>query len=114
MDDAQPDCVEVVLIVESDRTIRCGLAQHLRKRGFSVVETADASEAKAAMKDGPNIDVILADAALNADNSGFALAHWTRRNRPNIPVILTTTTGNKFEAASGLARPCSRSRGRRR
>jgi CheY-like chemotaxis protein len=93
---------QTVLIVESDVLIRHALAEYLRGCGFGVVETATALEAKTIMQRGPEVDVMLADARLAGDEGGFALAQWTRRYRPKVAVVLTSTLANKSEAIAGL------------
>jgi CheY-like chemotaxis protein len=93
---------QTVLIVESDVLVRHALAEYLRGCGFSVMETATALEAKAIMQRGPEIDVMLADARLADGEGGFVLAQWTRRYRPNVTVILTSTLANKSEAIVSL------------
>ncbi|HEY7797625.1 MAG TPA: response regulator [Hyphomonadaceae bacterium] len=93
---------QTVLIVESDVLVRHALAEYLRGCGFAVVETATALEAKTVMRRGPEVDVMLADARAVDGESGFALAQWTRRYRPRVAVVLTSTIENKSEAIAGL------------
>jgi CheY-like chemotaxis protein len=93
---------QTVLIVESDVLVRHALAEYLRGCGFRVVETATALEAKTVMQRGPDIGVMLVDAAVADGEGGFALAQWTRRYRPRIRVVLTSTLANKSEAIADL------------
>jgi CheY-like chemotaxis protein len=92
---------KTILIAESDVLVRHALAEYLRGCGFHVVETATALEAKTVMQQGPEIHVMLADARL-ADEGGFALAQWTRRYRPKVAVMLTSSLANKSEAIGSL------------
>ena len=99
----KPDSTQqTVLIVESDVLVRHALAEYLRGCGFRVLETATALEAKTVMQRGPGVDVMLADARVAGGEGGFALAQWTRRYRPKITVLLTSTLANKSEAIAGL------------
>ena len=91
-----------ILVVESDVLVRHALAEYLRSCGFGVVEAAGALEAKTVMQRGPEIHVMLADALLAHGEDGFALAQWTRRYRPRITVLLTSTLANKSEAVANL------------
>jgi CheY-like chemotaxis protein len=91
-----------VLIVEADVLMRHALAEYLRGCGFSVVETATTLEAKTVLQRGPQVDLLLADAAVADGEGGFALAQWTRRYRPNVKVILTSTLANKSETIASL------------
>jgi CheY-like chemotaxis protein len=79
---------KTVLIVEGDVLTRHALAEYLRGCGFGVVETATGLEAKTVMQRGPQIDVVLADARVADGESGFALAQWTRRYRPQVSIAL--------------------------
>ena len=100
---AQTDSThQTVLIVENEVLVRHALAEYLRGCGFSVVETATALEAKTVMQRGPGIDVMLADAGVADGEGGFALAQWTRRYRPGVTVVMTSTLANKSEAVAGL------------
>lgn len=91
-----------ILVVESDILVRHALAEYLRTCGFCVVETAGALEAKTVMQRGPEINVMLADTYLAHGEGGFALAQWTRRYRPQVTVVLTSTLDNKSEAIASL------------
>jgi len=91
-----------ILIVEGDILVRHALAEYLRGCGFRAVEAANASEAKIILQRGPDIDVMLADAAVADAEGGFALAQWTRRYRPRVAVILTSTLANKSAAIATL------------
>jgi CheY-like chemotaxis protein len=93
---------QTVLIVEGDVLIRHALAEYLRGCGLSVVETATALEARTVLQGGPHIDAMLADARVADGEGGFALAQWTRRYRPQVAVMLTSTLANKSEAIAGL------------
>lgn len=94
-----------VLVAEDDVIVRIAIAEYLRGCGFRVIEAAGGLEAKKVLLEGPDINVLFADARLAGEDNGFALAQWTRRYRPKISVVLTSDLANKSEAASQL---CSR------
>lgn len=91
-----------VLLVEADVLVRFALADHLRGCEIAVVEAVDADDAKAILVAGPKIDVLLSDAQLAGEGSGFVLAQWVRRHRPGIEVTLTGSIASKVEAATEL------------
>lgn len=91
-----------VLITEDDVITRLCLAEYLRSCGFAVIEAAGAEEAKIVLRDGPRVDVLLADAQLAGSTSGFALAQWARRYRPHVDVVLAGTLAHKADAAANL------------
>lgn len=97
---------KIVLLAEDDVIIRLGLAEYLRGCGFIVLEAAGALEARTILMAGPKIHILLSDAQLAGPESGFALAQWVRRHRPEVKVLLTATTANKIETAGSL---CSHS-----
>jgi len=90
---------QTVLLVEADVIVRFALAEHLRACGHTVIEVVSGSEARAVLLAGPEVHVLIADAQLAQDDSGFALAHWVRRHRKSVDVILTGTLGHKVQVA---------------
>ncbi|MBC7767760.1 MAG: response regulator [Phycisphaerales bacterium] len=96
---------KTVLLADGDVIIRLTIGEYLRACGQKVVEAASGKEAKAILQSGLSVDVVFADAQLAGEDSGFALAHWIRRYRPSVEVILTSTISGKTQAASEF---CSR------
>lgn len=92
----------VILFVEDDIIIRLNVADYLRQCGFAVIEASGSKEARTIIIAGLKFDVLLSDAQLAGEDSGFALAQWVRRHRPNVKVILTATTAAKIEAAGSF------------
>lgn len=80
--------------------MRHPLAEYLRDCGLRVVEVASPADARRLLEQAsPAIDIMLAD--LDADReAGFALAAWTRRNLPEVEVILAgSVSGATAKAA---------------
>lgn len=92
-----------VLLVEADVLVRFALAEHMRVCDITVVEAVDADDAKAILVAGPEIDVLVSDAQLAGEGSGFVLAQWVRRHRPGIEVMLTGSIASKVEAVAEIA-----------
>lgn len=96
------------LLVEDDVVVRLLLADYLRSCAYTVIEAVDAHEAKAVLQAGPPVEVVLADAELAGEESGFALAQWIRRYRPHVGVLLLSSVASKAQAAHAL---CERKTG---
>ncbi|MGD9965036.1 MAG: response regulator [Hyphomonadaceae bacterium] len=92
-----------ILLVESDVIVRFAIADYLRTCDVTVIEAASADDAKAILIAGPRADILLSDAQLADSGSGFVLAHWVRRHRPEMEVILTASVASKAQAAADLA-----------
>ena len=92
----------VVLLVEADVLVRFALADHLRACAIRVIEAVDADDAKAILVAGPDINILLSDTQLAGEGSGFVLAQWVRRHRPNIETILTGSIVSKTQAVSEI------------
>lgn len=86
-----------ILLVEADVIVRFALAQHLRQCGHLVIEVADGTEARSVFSAALSVEIVLADAQLAGEESGFALARWVRRHRKSIDVILMATLAHKVQ-----------------
>jgi DNA-binding response OmpR family regulator len=80
----------MVLFVEDEILIRAAVAEYLRKRGYIVVEAADATEAIAIFSAGEPIDIVLCDVDLPGAMDGLTLSRWIARRRSTLPVLLTS------------------------
>lgn len=92
-----------VLLVEADVLVRYVLAEHLRACDIKVVEAANADDAKAIFIAGPNIHIMLSDAQLAGEGSGFILAQWVRRHRPGVETMLTGSIASKVQAVLDIS-----------
>jgi PAS domain S-box-containing protein len=90
-----------VLLVEDEPLIAMGVAELLASFGYDVVETHNATEAQAALRAGPPIDVLLTDLGL-PDMEGIELAEWCRTESPGVPIVFSTGRSD-FEAPASLA-----------
>ena len=92
-----------VLVVEDEVLIRLVIADYLRECGFKVYEAGNAREAVEILEsDEAAIDLVFSDIRLPGEMNGFALAQWVRKNRPSVPVVLTSGDSKKSEAAKEL------------
>ena len=94
---------ETVLVVEDEVLLRLVIAEYLRNCGYRVIEAADADEAVLVLKQ-PDlvVDVLFSDIEMPGSMDGFALAQWSRSNRPGLEVILTGTVPRAVNAAANL------------
>ena len=91
------------LVVESDPAARSLLVDHLRRRGFRIVETEHGGAAirTAAAQ---SFDYVVVDIDWVGVSDGAALARWTTTNRSQTRVVLSSTTlSHWFPAGSAMA-----------
>ncbi len=91
-----------LLLVEDDVLVRHAFGEYLRACGITVIEVVDADDAKAILVAGRAIHLLLSDAQLAGEGSGFILAQWVRRHRPEIEMVLTASLDNKARAAAEI------------
>lgn len=94
-----------ILLADEDVIVRLAIADYLRGCGLQVLEAASSQEAKAILLAGQRIDVLFSDAQLVGPESGFALAQWLRRNRPEVEIVLQVSVSGKTAAAFELCCP---------
>lgn len=92
-----------ILVVESDPAARDVLLDHLRRRGFSILESEHGGAAIRTAAAQP-FDYVAVDIDWVGVSDGATLARWTRTNRPQARVVLTSTTlSHWFPAGSAMA-----------
>jgi len=79
-----------ILIVEDEVLTRIAAAEFLRDCGFSVIEAANAEEARLVLASRAHVDLVFTDIQMPGDMDGRSLAGWLARQKPNLPVILTS------------------------
>jgi CheY-like chemotaxis protein len=99
-----PAIRETVLVVEDEVLLRLAVAEYLRDCGYKVIEAANGDEAVVVLKqpDLP-VDVLVSDVEMQGSVDGFALAQWTRANRPGLEVVLTGSVPRAVNAAANLS-----------
>lgn len=92
-----------ILIVDSDIIVRNALGDYLRHCGYRVVEAANSDEALLALAETSlSVDVVLCDTAVAGSLTGFELATWVRRNRPELEVRLAASVEGAAKVAANL------------
>jgi DNA-binding NtrC family response regulator len=92
-----------ILIVDDEALIRMTVSDYLQERGFKVLEASNAAEAIGVIRSSrTSIDLVFSDVRMPGDLDGFGLSTWIRKNRPELPVILTSGDARKSAAAEAI------------
>ncbi|MFL5259966.1 MAG: response regulator [Hyphomicrobiales bacterium] len=101
--DSIPVPPPIILVVEDEVLVRLVISEYLRHCGYRVIEAASGEEAILVMEQADiDVEVVLSDVEMPGEMDGFALAHWVRKNRPGIEIILAGTPSRAAEAAGSL------------
>jgi CheY-like chemotaxis protein len=107
-----PRETSTILLVESNALKRMAIAGYLRQCGYGVVETDGPTEARRLLDSGAKAHIAFIDLHAQGENDGFALAHWIRKQRPDVKILLTSgvrrtaeTAGELCEQGPHLAKP---------
>lgn len=79
-----------ILIVEDEVLTRIAAAEFLRDCGFAVIEAANVEEAQVLIASKVFIDLVFTDIQMPGAMDGRSLAGWLAREKPELPVILTS------------------------
>jgi two-component system, NtrC family, sensor kinase len=91
-----------VLLVEDNEEVGSTTAMMLRTTGLDVVRALNADEAMAYLSTSPDQpDLVLSDIAMPGSMNGIALAFELRKQRPTLPVLLTTGYAEQLGEAVG-------------
>lgn len=74
-------------------------AEHLRQRGFRVIEAVDVTEALGVAACGVRIDAVFSDVTPADGMDAYTVPRWFTRHRPQIPILLTSVNGRSDAAA---------------
>lgn len=101
-----------ILLVEASALKRMALAGYLRECGYEVVEADGPTEARRLLDSGAKAHISFIDLDAQGEVDGFALAHWIRKQRPDVKILLTSgvrraaeTAGDLCEHGPHLAKP---------
>ncbi|CAN5472417.1 hypothetical protein BH10PSE17_BH10PSE17_02300 [soil metagenome] len=79
-----------VLMVEDDSLVSSVVAPALEALGHAVRLCENADAALHVLDEAVGFDVLFTDIVMPGKLSGLDLAHWCRRNRPSMPILVTT------------------------
>ncbi len=81
---------ETILVVEDDDDVRSVAAAFLRRLGYRVLQSGDATRALECIDTDQPIDLLFTDVVIRGELDGPALAREARRRRPGLRVIYTS------------------------
>lgn len=91
-----------VLVAEDEVLIRAALVDYLEEHGFIVLEAGDAVAAIQLMSYGDlAIDGVITDISMPGEIDGMGLVNWARRNRPHVPIVVTSGFYSEAAQAAG-------------
>ena len=91
-----------LLLVEDDPVVGNMVAAALGDAGYLVLRAANAEEALAILEGGAAVDLLFSDVVMPGVMNGVDLAHAARRQRPGLPVLLTTGYSEDIARVEGV------------
>jgi CheY-like chemotaxis protein len=88
-------CVRALLL-EDDSSLRQMVGELLREVGVESVEAGNLADTRAAIADGPSIDLAIVDMNLGGENGMDAIRELRAAN-PQLPVIITSGYGDSVQ-----------------
>ena len=86
-----PGGMETILVVEDNNNVRRFAVRSLQKLGYQVLETDNSDTAMEIIASNEqSIDLLFSDIIIPGDKNGYELALWSRKNNPNVRILLTT------------------------
>ncbi|MGL5117153.1 MAG: ATP-binding protein [Beijerinckiaceae bacterium] len=103
---------QLVLVVEDNPDVREVTVTRLLKLGYRVVECANGADAVGVLEGRNDILLVFSDIMMAGGMSGYDLAQWISKNRPELKCLLTTgfasgLTGADLHAPRILRKPYS-------
>src|ERR671937_3225593 len=95
----QNGCVQTVLVVDDEPTIRDVVVQYLRREGYATLEAGDGDAARELLE-GQWPSLVVLDLMLPGTD-GLALCRWIR-DRSQLPVIMLPARGEEAARPVGL------------
>jgi CheY-like chemotaxis protein len=81
---------EIVLVVEDNAEVRELTLQRVEGLGYVVIEAESGAAAINILERGEHVDLVLSDIVMAGGISGYDLARWIGKQRPEMKVVLTT------------------------
>jgi CheY-like chemotaxis protein len=83
----------LVLVVEDEMLLRAMAVEYLQNCGFAVLEADSADQAIGHLRAHRHIGAVFSDIQMPGSMDGVGLAHWSRRERPDVKILLTSGRG---------------------
>ena len=87
-----------ILLVEDDALLRVSAADHLRGKGYHVIEAGTVIEAATILSSGPSVHLVFSDVDLPGATGGLSLAVWINAYHPKVPVVHVGHPGGHADA----------------
>ena len=97
-----------ILVCEDDDQVAALVIDLLGQLGHTTTRAADAVAALSVLADGHPVDLLFTDVLMPGGMDGLALAREARRQRPGLPVLLTTGYAGGGASATPLGVPLLR------
>ena len=92
-----------ILVVEDEVLIRWMVAEILRDAGYAVIEAMNGDEALEIIQSGVRVDLVFSDVRMPGKIDGTTLLEIVRKQRPDLPVVITSGHCDPTAALSGGA-----------
>ena len=92
----------VIMVLESDVTVRTEIAEFLRECGYKVIEGITANDLWIIIDAKVKLDVVFSEVNLPGETDGFTVARRIRQTHPQIDVILTSSIEGAAEKIKDL------------
>ncbi len=92
-DNARAAGFPLVLVVEDEVLLRVMTVEYLESRGFAVLQAGSADQAIGHLRAHRGIGAVFSDIQMPGTMDGVGLARWSRRERPDVKVLLTSGRG---------------------
>lgn len=90
-----------VLVVEDDDAVAQLVCEMIGDLGYIATRVSNARDALKLIESDIRFNLLFSDIIMPGGMSGIELAQHVRRQRPDLPILLTTGYGGKAEGASG-------------
>ncbi|MHB2170014.1 PAS domain-containing hybrid sensor histidine kinase/response regulator [Alsobacter sp. R-9] len=81
---------ELILVVEDNDQVRAVTLGRLEALGYAVIEARSGPEAIAALGTDAPVSLVFSDVLMPGGMSGYDVARWVRKERPDLKVLLTS------------------------
>ncbi len=81
---------ETILVVEDNEQVRHLTVTRLHALGYQVLVAEDGASALRLLEQHAEIELVFSDVVMPGGMSGFDVLRWTKQNKPNVKVLLTS------------------------
>lgn len=98
---------EVILVVEDNVSVREVTIERLERLGYVTRSAGSVAEACQILREDARIALVFSDIVLTGSKTGYDIARWVERNRPEVRILLTTSydIGDSSNEKAAPSRP---------